>query len=125
MPDAMDMVKWAGCDSEGWKYNGTVFVPGTQRFELVQTGYQPNLDGVRRKQGATSIPQGHWLKAFQEAYPSNDGKGPIGIADPSWEYPRGHAGFPVLRERAKAWSRGFCWAGLDRRGDWRWLRLCK
>lgn len=123
--DGLDMVKWAGLNPQGWEYTGTLFVPGTQRFKLVQTGYQPNLDGVRRKQGENNVPQGFWMKAFEEAFPSNDGNGPIGVADPSWRNPSRYARFPVLRERGEAWRRHFHWAGYGRRGRWRWLQSCK
>lgn len=125
--NAMEMVQWASYNSDdGWEYNGRVFVPGTQTFKLAQTGYQPNLDGVRWQQGKANVPQGFWLMAFYEAFPTNDGNGPIGVADASWLDPRRRARFPALvAGSSQGWLRNFLWAGSVRHGDWRWLEACK
>jgi len=124
-PDAMQMVKGDGYDPANWKYNGKGVVVGTRRFKLVRTGYCANLNEVRQKLGEDNIPEGQWREAFKQAYPQNDGNGPIGFADPSWVGPGRGALFPVLDEDGGAWFSLFLWADRGRSGYWRWLVACK
>ena len=126
-PDPIGMVRGDGySNAADWKYNGKgIVVPVTRRFELVRTGYQPNLARVRQKLGEDNVLEGQWREAFRQVYRRPDGKGPIGFPDPAWERPDGGASFPVLREYGEAWDSDFHWAGRDHDGFWRWLRACK
>lgn len=116
----LEMVKNDGYgDWEKWRFVGTEIVETqTGQFKLVQVGYQPNLEAVRReceKQG--SLPPGQWREAFKVMY-QPDRKGPIGFADPSWVRPLGLASFPYVG--ASGYS-DFDWADDDRGDVWRWL----
>lgn len=121
--DPMEMLRSDGYDPRKWKFIGSQVVPQTRRFKLIRVGYCANLDKVREKLATHGfIPEGQWREAFKKAFPTNDGKGPIGFADPSWVFPFGDVGFPVLYGHGKVWdSRFFCWAGNGRGGPWRWL----
>lgn len=102
-----------------WRHNGrTVQGKQTRRFKLAQVGYQPNLDGVKSAFPTSGSVEGQWIKAFKAAYPQPDGNGPIGIADASWVYPNGGAGFPIVGSFGDL---DFHWAGDAHGADWRWL----
>ena len=116
----LGMVKAFGYNPEGWKFQGEA-VTGKHKgkFKLVQIGYQPNLDAAKAaleaKHGPT--PQGQWMKAFKDAYPEADGKGPVGIADASWVGPYGGVLFPYVRSNG---GPSFRWTDYLRE-YWRWL----
>ena len=106
--------------SGNWKHKGPV-VKGqhTRRFKLVQVGYCRNLDEVRQKLVAHGeIPEGQWREAFKAAYPTPDGAGPVGIADPSWLDSDGGADFPYVYSDGSSY---FHWADDGRIERWRWL----
>lgn len=117
----LDMVRDYGYSQpEKWEHTGTA-VTGihTRRFKLVSVGYCRNLKAVRRKlEEHGEIPEGQWLEAFKEAFPESDGKGPVGVADPSWVNPLGFVRFPCVRSFGFS---GFPWAGRGFHGRWRWL----
>lgn len=125
--DGLEFVRlYAGYNPEGWHYSGLAMTGLlTRQFKLTTTGEWGGLDDIREKlakEGA--IPDGQWLLAFLKAYPKNDGKGPIGIPDPSWIGPAGHILFPALYRNAKLWRADFNWAKryrVHRRDNWRWL----
>jgi len=114
------MVKAFGYNPDGWPHNGQV-VEGTQakRFKLVQNGYQPNWEAVKKaleEYGPT--PEGQWMKAFKDAYPTPDGKGCVGIADASWVSPLGFVCFPFVGADGEP---GFRFSAVVIYVRWRWL----
>ncbi|MBI4095061.1 MAG: hypothetical protein HY435_02620 [Candidatus Liptonbacteria bacterium] len=124
--DPLEMVRGDGYDPKDWQFKGTrPQGKQTRRFKLVAVGYQPNLDAVRSALKAHGvIPEGQWREAFRQAYPKPDGKGPIGFADLSWVSPDGNRFFPYLDVGGERWLSDFDWAGISRRGVWRWLVAC-
>lgn len=117
----LEMVKNDGYyDWEKWGFTGTeIDAVQTGQFKLVQVGYQPNIEAIRReceKQGVL-IP-GQWREAFKASYPQADGKGPVGFPDLSWVHPLGRAGFPCVNTRGDS---VFDWADGALNDDWRWL----
>jgi len=121
--DPIGMVQSDGYGSKIRQHDGPK-VSGTQtrRFKLVRVGYQLNLDAVRTALASHGgIPEGQWREAFRAAYPTPDGKGPVGVADPSWVYPNGDRVFPCVSDDRKRWRSGFRWANFGRVAHWRWL----
>ena len=116
----LQMVRRFGYDPTGWKFNGTeIAASQKKKFMLVSIGYQPNFEAVKialAKYGST--PPGQWLDAFKKAFPTPDGKGPIGVADSSWVDPDGDAGFPSVDSGGDA---DFSWTGDGFIAGWRWL----
>lgn len=106
---------------EDWRHNGQVVTDKqTRKFMLVKIGNQPNLAAAKsvleKKYGTT--PEGQWMKAFKDAYPKDDGNGPIGVADSSWIYPNGHIRFPCVHTGGRPhFDRG----DYDLYTYWRWL----
>ncbi|MBI1961414.1 MAG: hypothetical protein HYS45_01785 [Parcubacteria group bacterium] len=85
----------------------------------MRVGTCPNLDEVRQKLAPHGpIPEGQWRVAFKTAYPNHDGKGPVGVADPSWVYPSGYASFPYVN--SDGFSFFHCADGMLFL-HWRWL----
>lgn len=114
------MVRGDGYDPTNWKYTGERLTGVcTGKFKLVSVGYCRNLDEVRQKLTPHGIPaEGQWREAFKKAYPTPDGKGPVGFADPSWVLPDSDRRFPYVG--SSGWS-SFDWAGSDFDDVWRWL----
>lgn len=116
----LEMVrKSGGYHLTEWKHKGPV-VAGqqTRRFKLVQVGYQPNLDAVKKALALHGdIPEGQWREAFKRRFRRPDGKGHIGIADSSWVDPDGTL-FPYVHTDGRS---DFDRAGGDLGGYWRWL----
>lgn len=111
------------CDgyAGAWKHEGPL-VEGkqTRRFKLVQVGYQPGLEAVRTALAAHGeVPPGQWREALKSSY-RQDGQGPVGLADPSWQNPVGIAYFPYVHSNGDS---NFDWAGDEFHDDWRWLVL--
>lgn len=125
--DPIGMLKSDGINPKGWKHDGPkVTGPQTRRFKLVQVGYQKNLDAVREALASHgNIPEGQWREAFKAVYPTPDGKGPIGIADPSWVDQDGRRFFPYVGVDGECWRSNFGWAVSGRDGYWRWLVACE
>lgn len=117
----IDMVRLDGfSDWKKWKFSGKeIILPQTNQFKLVQIGYQPNWEAVKAALAHHGIiPQGQWRRAFKEAYPHHDGKGPIGVADASWVSPHGPVRFPSVYSDG---ATDFYWTAYDFRVSWRWL----
>jgi len=117
----LEMVRNDGYTNwQEWRFTGReIFVPQKKKFKLVTIGYQLNFDAVTKelaKHGA--IPQGQWRTAFKKAFPSPDGKGPIGIADASWVGPHGFVRFPCVDSGGHPY---FHWTAFDFDDGWRWL----
>jgi len=106
-----------------WKFLGKEMRKSrTGLFMLVEVGAQPASPKAKVLREALkvhgSLIQGQWREAFKAAFPEPDGKGPIGIADPSWLYPRRDAGFPYVHTVGNS---RFDWTGYGFNGCWRWL----
>lgn len=119
----LEMVRRFGYNPEGWQwqYTSKKVLSGkqTRRFKLVAVGYCRDLKEVRQKLATHGeIPEGQWIMAFKAAYPQPDGKGPVGVADPSWVFPDGDVYFPYVG--TDGGSR-FRWADYARGDSWRWL----
>lgn len=116
----LEMVRRDGYTGK-WEHRGPV-VKGKQarRFKLVQIGYCPSFDEVRRKLATEhgKIPEGQWREAFKAAYPKADGNGPVGVADSSWVNPNGNANFPYVNTDGNS---NFNWTDDDFNENWRWL----
>ena len=97
--------------------------PLTRRFKLFAVGECLHLNHVRGKlmrQG--HIPEGSWIDAFRKAYPENDDRGPIGVADPSWCDLGYRLHFPALSEIGSInWTPFFRNASWRCESNWRWL----
>jgi hypothetical protein len=105
---------------DGWTFRGKdTYKKGDIRsFKLVKVGPQNNLEDVRRACNERGmVPDGIWLQVFADTF-ENDGDGPIGVADPSWEDPHGLADFPMVHSDG---GRFFGWVDFYRGEDWRWL----
>ncbi len=76
------------------------------------------LDDVREQIGIQLIPEWYWCEAFKEMFPAPDGKGPVGVADPSWLDRSGWKHFPYLHQDGayELWLAGDVFTE-----DWRWL----
>ncbi|MDO8435153.1 MAG: hypothetical protein Q7S89_00530 [bacterium] len=118
--DPIEMVRGDGYEQpEQWRHEGKrVAGRQTHRFKLVQVEPCRNIHQVRAELLAYGkIPEGQWREAFKAAYPTPDGNGPIGIADPSWLQ-----GFQSFFPRITAGgSSRLDWAANGRDSDWRWL----
>lgn len=89
-----------------------------RRFKLVSIGYCQNWEEVlRRLAGHGRIPEGLCRNAFKNAFKS-DGKGPVGVANPSWVNPDGSACFPCVNSDGES---SFRWTVSDFSDRWRWL----
>lgn len=121
--DGLRLVELFGYSRQGWRYTGQPMAePLTRRFKLVGVGDCRDLNEVSVKLDPLgNIPQGQWMQAFRQAYPQNDGQGPIGVADPSWVSPRGDVFFPLLYRDGSGWSPYFYIASNERKSRWRWL----
>lgn len=119
--DPIEMVRRDGYGApEEWIFKGKRLA-GIQirKFKLVSVGYCRNLDEVRQKlKSHGEIPEGQWREAFKAKFPKADGKGSIGVADPSWVHSSGSANFPYVDPDGDS---GFLWAGSVRDVSWRWL----
>ena len=115
----LGLIQAFGYDPAGWTSTAKTIPAGTtQKFKFVQVGYQEDLAAVAKACGKKGkIPEGTWMQVLDETF-AQDGVGPVGVADPSWEGPGGNAGFPVVGSRG---GRFFSWADSDRGGLWRWL----
>lgn len=125
--DPIVMLTSDGINPNGWEFKGTK-PKGiqTRRFKLVQIGYHPNLDAVRMALASHGdVPEGQWREAFKVAYPTPNGKGLIGIADPSWVAPGGNRYFPCLSDDGARSVSDFFWAGNSHSDEWQWLVACK
>jgi hypothetical protein len=116
--DGQQMVKDFGYGDD-WPFKGKKVKKGvTQSFKLVQVGYQENLKAVAKACAEHGeIPNGVWLQVFADTF-KNNGEGPVGVADASWEDPDGDAVFPMVRSDG---DRDFRWADSIRHERWRWL----
>lgn len=125
--DPLGMVRSDGYDPKDWEHKGNK-PKGvqTRRFKLVSVGYRPNLDAVWTaitQHG--DVPEGQWREALKVAYPTPDGKGPIGFDDPSWVSPDGYRRFPYLFVDGMQWNSDFSWTDFEYDGLWRWLVACQ
>ena len=115
----LGLIQAFGYDPAGWTSTAKTIPAGTtQKFKFVQVGYQEDLAAVAsacRQHG--EVPEGVWMQVLDETF-VQDGQGPVGIADPSWERPGGDAGFPMVVSHG---VRHFDWADDDRSERWRWL----
>ena len=97
--DPIEMVRRCGYDGfERWQFEGECVV-GTQSrpFMLVGIGDQLNFSEVRKALAEYGpFQEGQWREAFMAAYPEPNGKGPMGVADPSWRGPDGFLYFPYI-----------------------------
>lgn len=112
------MVQQGGYNG-AWQHKG-LLVTGRQarRFKLVQVGQQPGLVAVGVELAVHGrVPPGQWREALKATY-RQDGQGPVGVADPSWQSPFGRVCFPYINTDG---SPGLALADLDYRKDWRWL----
>lgn len=117
----IEMVRRYGYDHpEKWRFTGTrLDRTETRRFKLVEIGYQPNFDAVLKAlKSHGEIAGGQWREAFRAKYQKPDGKGPIGVADPSWMRPFGPIRFPYVSTAGRS---SFHWTGDDFHDSWRWL----
>src|SRR3989338_4081249 len=122
--DPMEMVRRDGYGSpEKWKHKGErISGKQTGRFKLVGVGYCRNLDEVRQKLAVhDEIPGGQWREAYKAKFRGDCGR-PVGVADPSWVPPVGHADFPCVGGRGRSF---FGWPGHGFHDDWLWLVACK
>lgn len=103
-----------------WRYFGVgVIVPATRRLQLVRVGDCGDSRELRRRLLTRGgLPSGLWRRAFKAAFPRPDGKGPIGIFDPTWEPPGGTAHFPYVRNDGTG---GFYDTNEKYSNWWRWL----
>ncbi|MFA5736839.1 MAG: hypothetical protein WCX70_00530 [Candidatus Paceibacterota bacterium] len=113
--------KYCGFELEKWSHEGpTITGKKTKKFKLTQIGQQHDWTTtktlLRNKNGPT--PEGQWLKAFKEAYPKSDYKGPIVVADASWIGLLDGKYFPYLSEGGLL---VFSWVGASFGDRWRWL----
>jgi hypothetical protein len=119
--DPIEMVRRCRYDNpEKWQFDGRRLV-GTQsrRLRLVGIGDQLNFGAVRKalaEQGP--FPEGQWREAFMAAYPEPNGKGPMGVADPSWCGPDGLLYFPYINTAGRP---HFNRAGTTFLDNWLWL----
>ena len=118
--DPLAMVCGDGYNPAGWKYTGEKLTGVHARsFKLVSVDCCRDLEEVWQKLAVHGAPApGQWREAFKKAYPTPDGKCPIGFPDPSWVDSFGCRRFPFV------WSNGksdFFWAGRWRLGVWLWL----
>ncbi|MDO8435154.1 MAG: hypothetical protein Q7S89_00535 [bacterium] len=126
----LEMVKREGYDRPmKWKHAGST-VNGRQacRFKLVcleARGTAEDLAPPRTFEEVRSelashgrIPEGQWRMAYKAAYPECDGKGPVGIADPSWQDSSGSLFFPCVDWRGRS-DLASTAEGFDL--YWRWL----
>lgn len=119
--DPIEMVRRDGYGNPKlWKYTGKrVIGKQTRFFKLVRVDHCRNLDEVRERLAKCGeVLQGQWREAFKVAYPEPDGRGPVGIADPSWVNPNGLAYFPCVDTGGSSY---FYWADYDFHEHWRWL----
>ena len=117
----LEMVRNDGYTNwQEWRFTGReIFVPQKKKFKLVTIGYQLNFDAVTKELAKhRAILQGQWRTAFKKAFPSPDGKGPIGIADASWVGPHGFVRFPCVDSGGHPY---FHWTAFDFDDGWRWL----
>lgn len=116
----LDMVRDDGYGNwQEWRFTGSeITVPETKRFELVEIGYQPNFEAVKRELGKHgTIPQGQWRKALRQKFSLAHGR-LVGVADSSWVSPGGGVGFPYVHGGGFGY---FDWAGRGFSDDWFWL----
>lgn len=121
--DPLEMLRSDGYNPRGWKFRGSKVTPQTHRFILVRERLSFDIAEIREKlKQHGSIPVGQWREPFKQTFPHCDGRGPIGFADPSWEFPHGCARFPVLIESCGGgWCSGFTWHPIFFDQHWRWL----
>lgn len=96
----------------------------TSRFKLVQIGSCSTFAEVRRKLITHGeIPEGQWLMAFMNAYPSTDHGGAIGIADASWKIAWGGSFFPSINtfDGSMFFKSIYTDIFLEFEEYWRWL----
>lgn len=118
-PDGM--IKAFGHNHRDWGFTCIPLTGKLERnFKLVQIGPQPDLKAAKERLEAEygPTPSGQWMKAFNDAYPKPDDKGPIGVADFSWAYPGGFSRFPYVGYDGKP---GFYHPGIGLGEGWRWL----
>ncbi len=117
----IEMVRRDGYDNpEKWRFTGKQLDRiKTRSFKLVEIGYQPNFDAAcKALKSHGTIPSGQWREAFKARDQKPDGKGPIGVADPSWVSPDGTVNFPCVYGDGESI---FHWTDDDFSDRWRWL----
>lgn len=83
--EPMEMVRWAGEDPEGWKYTGEVFVPGTQRFKLVQVGYERHLEACAVSRAKRISLRDIGLRLSRKLFPAPTETAPLALLNrPGW-----------------------------------------
>jgi hypothetical protein len=118
--DGLRVVHEFGYRTRDWHFPGITVPKGAVgRFRLVTTrGLCRNIPHVRTELSYFgSVPPGQWLLALLESF-TTDGKGPVGVADPSWRDPSGHHCFPMVDPYGR---RGFRLGDTPRDKNWRWL----
>lgn len=117
----LDMVRWFGYVSTGWKFNGTeITQPIAKRFKLVSVRSQFAFSSVETANAKLGIiPEGQWLEVFRRVFPQSDYRGPVGIARASWVHPNGMSLFPCLYRFGDA--RFNFISNCDFGEEWRWL----
>lgn len=112
--------KAGGCDT-GFKFVGSEILAGphTGTFKLVWVSNKDNLECVCRVLKTHGrIPEGQWLTALKTKFSKPGGRGPIGIADPSWLY-KEIRHFPFFSEYYQEICFTAATEGLN--DNWRWL----
>lgn len=97
--DPLEMMRHDyGCNQlEKWRHIGNKVVgKQTRRFVIVPVGYCANFSILQEKLAKEgTIPEGQWRQALKATY-KPDGRGAVGIADPSWVDSYGTVRFPYV-----------------------------
>jgi hypothetical protein len=110
-----------------WKFLGTlVTAPQTRRFQLIRVKtFSHDCHEIQTEllKLGFLIPEGQWRESFKKTFPRNDGLGPIGFADLSWEDNDRIFHFPMLDGNGASWHSKFGSFHIryDNLGTWRWL----
>ncbi len=118
--DPLQMVRAYGCsDPEKWKHTGMkVIGRETRRFKLVEIGYKPNFESVKKALARHgSIPEGQWREALKKRFLGAPGR-LVGVADVSWFDPFGYPYFPCVNDDGAS---AFGWIDRGFFEYWLWL----